>query len=249
MPANSAAENVLGTMGTVCWTVQLVPQIWKSWRTKSTEGLSHWLVFMWGVAGVFLGVYAVVQDLNIPLIVQPQLFSSLCFVSWAQCQYYDKKRSHMTAITLLATALALFGAFETAMIYAVRPSTRRGDDGPVKAFGIISAAIIASALLPQYYEIYKRGEVKGISIMFMTIDCLGGVFSDLSLVFKGGNFDLIACITYSLAVVLDGIVLLLAAILNPLARRRRRRLAVQIAIAEDVPSQSSIPRVFTRRFS
>ena len=66
MPANPVAENVLGTMGgslsvskfrapahpllvlvsagTICWTVQLVPQVWKSWRTKSTEGLSEYLV-------------------------------------------------------------------------------------------------------------------------------------------------------------------------------------------------------------
>ena len=70
MPANPVAENVLGTMGklafvsnldireleagtdidsrllvagTICWTIQLVPQVWKSWRTKSTEGLSEYL--------------------------------------------------------------------------------------------------------------------------------------------------------------------------------------------------------------
>ena len=38
----------------------------------------------WGVAGAFLGTYSVVQDLNVPLILQPQLFSLLSFVSWAQ---------------------------------------------------------------------------------------------------------------------------------------------------------------------
>jgi hypothetical protein len=63
MLSNPIAENVFGTLGgwssssdgaladapplitgTICWTVQLVPQIWKSWREKSTEGLSPWLV-------------------------------------------------------------------------------------------------------------------------------------------------------------------------------------------------------------
>ena len=33
-------------LGTICWTVQLIPQVWKSWRAKSTEGLSHWLVYV-----------------------------------------------------------------------------------------------------------------------------------------------------------------------------------------------------------
>ena len=53
---------------------------------------------------------------------------------------------------------------------------------------------------PQYYEIYKHREVVGISITFMLIDLLGGVFSDLSLAFKA-PFDVIAAITYSLVIV------------------------------------------------
>jgi hypothetical protein len=65
MPVNAVAENVFGTMGktphlvhdhhtftvlsltgTIFWSVQLIPQIFKSWRTKSTEGLSPWLVYV-----------------------------------------------------------------------------------------------------------------------------------------------------------------------------------------------------------
>lgn len=37
----------------------------------------------------------------------------------------------------------------------------RGVEGPVMAFGIISAVLLAAALLPQYYEIWKYKEVKG----------------------------------------------------------------------------------------
>ena len=40
--------------------------------------------FLWGLSGAFLGVYVVVQNLNIPLILQPQLFGILCMISWAQ---------------------------------------------------------------------------------------------------------------------------------------------------------------------
>ena len=53
---------------------------------------------------------------------------------------------------------------------------------------------------PQYYEIYKYKEVIGISITFMCIDLMGGVFNDLSLVFKD-KFDVVAGITYSLVLV------------------------------------------------
>jgi hypothetical protein len=40
----------------------------------------------------------------------------------------------------------------------------------------------------------------GISITFMIVDLLGGVFSDLSLAFKE-DFDIIASIAYTLVVV------------------------------------------------
>lgn len=56
------------------------------------------------------------------------------------------------------------------------------------------------SISPQYYEIWKHGEVIGISILFMLVDLMGGVFSDLSLVFKK-KLDIIAAVTYSIVVV------------------------------------------------
>jgi len=89
-----------GDQGTVLWAGQLAPQVWKSWREHSTSGLSPWLVYVnrygliivslmhlrliWGFSSLFLGVYAILQDLNIPLMVQPQLFGFLALVCWGQ---------------------------------------------------------------------------------------------------------------------------------------------------------------------
>jgi uncharacterized protein with PQ loop repeat len=86
--ANAVAENVCGTIGAVLWSIQIIPQIWKSYRTKDTEGLSTMLMLcvstlrmaaepligfspfsIWACAGLFLGTYAIVQNINIPIIV------------------------------------------------------------------------------------------------------------------------------------------------------------------------------------
>ncbi|KAJ3544713.1 hypothetical protein NM688_g5710 [Phlebia brevispora] len=222
------AENVLGTMGTVCWMTQLLPQIWKSYREKSTKGLSDFLGLLWGISGAFLGVYAIVQNLNIPLIVQPQVLSVLSLLSWTQCQYYDKGRSLATSTAMFLTILLILGGFEAGMVFAIRPAYHAGNHRPIQFFGIMSSILLSSALFPQYCEIYKYREVIGISILFMTVDFLGGIFSDLSLAFKP-KFDVIAGVAYSLVVLLDGIVILLALILNPIARRRRRREAEALA--------------------
>ena len=48
---------------------------------------------------------------------------------------------------------------------------------------------------PQYWEIYKRKEVIGLSLVFMAVDIGGGVFSILSLAFKE-KFDVFASIVY-----------------------------------------------------
>ncbi|KAH9852645.1 PQ loop repeat-domain-containing protein [Lenzites betulinus] len=225
MHVNAAAENALGTIGTVCWTIQLIPQVWKSWRTKSTEGLSEWLMLLWGLSGTTMAVYAITKDLNVPLILQPHLFCTLSYLSWAQCQYYGRKRSKWTAIAMYVGVLVLSGGFEVGMIYAIKPSYHGGNIRPVQFFGIFSSVLISLALLPQYWEIYKYKEVIGISVLFMLVDMLGGVFSDLSLAFKE-EFDIIAGVTYSLVVAMDAVVVVCAFTLNPVAKRRRKQTAI-----------------------
>ncbi|CDO69640.1 hypothetical protein BN946_scf184851.g28 [Trametes cinnabarina] len=148
-----------------------------------------------------------------------------------QCQYYGRKRSKMIAIAMFVAAVVIFAAFEVGMIFAIFPSYRAGNTAPVQFFGIFSTILIGGALLPQYYEIYKYKEVVGISLLFMSVDLMGGVFNDLSLAFKD-HFDVVAGVTYSLVVLLDGIVILCALILNPIARRRRKRPAASESAAE-----------------
>ncbi|KAJ7911325.1 PQ loop repeat-domain-containing protein [Mycena leptocephala] len=243
MATDPVAENVLGTMGAVCWTVQLIPQVWKSWREKSTDGLSPWLVLLWGIAAGFLGAYAILLDLNVPLILQPQLFGFFSLLSWGQCQYYTQKRSVRTAAALTAGAMLVVGGFETTMVFALRGAYgARTDAGlrGVQFIGISSSVIISLALFPQYVEIWRLREVVGISVLFMVVDLLGGVFSDLSLAFKD-KFDIVAAITYSLVVVLDAFVILAAMILNPrAAKRRRRENAARIAEDEAMSEAATI---------
>lgn len=40
--------NILGTIGTVMWCVQLLPQIWKNYRNKSTDGLGA-MMLVWAL--------------------------------------------------------------------------------------------------------------------------------------------------------------------------------------------------------
>lgn len=43
------AANVLGTIGTVLWSVQLIPQVYFNWKLKKTDGLPGAMMFLWAV--------------------------------------------------------------------------------------------------------------------------------------------------------------------------------------------------------
>ncbi|THH18043.1 hypothetical protein EW146_g2866 [Bondarzewia mesenterica] len=263
MPVNRVAENVLGTMGTVCWSGQMIPQLWKSWRTKSTEGLSHWLVLTWSLSSIPLAIYSIVQNLNIPLILQPQLFGFLSLLSWGQCMHYGGGHSTRKCILMIIAILIVNAAMQVGFVYAVRPPYERGEESGrrgVQFFGIFSSVMLSLALLYFYFrftlprlhvqlnylEIHKHRAVIGISITFMSIDLLGGIFSDLSLVFKP-KFDVIAGVAYSLVIVLDGLVLLAAAILNPRARKRAQAAAAAEMNPIDTPADDTTSVTMTER--
>ncbi|MCJ1257865.1 hypothetical protein MMC24_005691 [Lignoscripta atroalba] len=177
------AANVLGTIGTVFWCVQLVPQVWYNWRKKKTDGLPGLMMFLWASCAVPFGVYAIVQNFNIPIQVQPQVFCLLSLVSWTQILIYNNGWRTWTA-SLLATALGLFfGGLQAALILVLRPLYDRGISWPMTLVGVVAAVLLAAGLIPPYYEIWKRrGRVVGINWVFLSIDWLGAFFSLMALV-------------------------------------------------------------------
>ena len=182
---------MLGTIGTVLWSFQLVPQIIKSYRAKDTDGLSAYLLLIWVAGSIPQGTYLVVQNINIPLIVQPQLFSTFAIIAMAQCWRYSHGLSAQKCVVgALATGI-IAGGLEAAFYFLCRLGEQRGTSAWTKTMGITGAVLIVVGLVPQFYEIWKWKEVKGISLLFLAIDCAGGVFSLLSLVFKE-SFDGIA---------------------------------------------------------
>ena len=72
------------------------------------------------MAALPLGVYAIVQDLNVPLIVQPQLFGLFSLLSWGQCMYYGGARSRLWCAIVLGSTLVVWGALEAAFVFALR---------------------------------------------------------------------------------------------------------------------------------
>ncbi|KAF2114271.1 PQ loop repeat protein [Lophiotrema nucula] len=197
------AANILGTIGTICWCVQLLPQIWRNWRTKSTEGLPATMMFLWSASGVPFGIYAIVQNFNIPLQVQPQCFCFLCGVSWAQCLVYGRKWRAWTVTLLYSCILLVYAALQAGLVFAIRPAYARGTEWPVLFIGIIAFIVLLSGYFPIPFELIKRrGRVVGIDFIFLGIDWFGAFFSLVSLVAQE-EFDALFGTLYALCCAIE----------------------------------------------
>ncbi|TLD07855.1 hypothetical protein PgNI_10933 [Pyricularia grisea] len=194
---NAIAANVLGTLGAVCWSVQLIPQIVVNYRRHNTVGLQPSMMMLWAWAGVPLGVYNITEDFNVALRIQPQILTLLSLVTWAQCCYYDWKHWSLNRCVAVVVPLAAFmTAIQVALIFALRSARDEAHlTWPSTLMAALSAALLAAGVLRHYWDVYLHRSVRGISFIFVGIDAAGDLFSLLSVFFQP-KLDILGIVIY-----------------------------------------------------
>ncbi|KAL5002779.1 PQ loop repeat-domain-containing protein [Aspergillus recurvatus] len=198
------AANILGTIGAVCWSIQLLPQIIINHRRHDTEGLQASMIMLWAIAGVPLGVYNIVSELSIALRVQAQILTFLSLVTWAQCLYYGKALPEISSPKMhraVFSLLLLLGGLETGLIFALRSAKVRDLKWPLTLMAVLSACFLAAGVLRHYWDIYVHRTVRGISFIFVAIDAAGDLFSLVSVVFEP-HLDVLGMAIYRTELVL-----------------------------------------------
>ncbi|KAI9801230.1 MAG: hypothetical protein M1825_003504 [Sarcosagium campestre] len=214
------AANVLGTLGAVCWSVQLIPQIVINYRRHQTDGLQSSMMMLWAIAGVPLGIYNIVQEFNIALRIQPQILTLLSLATWAQCCYYGNHWPIKKCAVFVIPIAALFGGVEVALILALRIALQRDIKWPLTLMAVLSAVLLAAGVLRHYWDIYTHKTVRGISFIFVGIDAAGDIFSLISVLFQP-SLDVLGLVIYGTELVLWIGVLLCGGYYNILPRLRR----------------------------
>ena len=181
---NATVSNVFGTLGAVCWSVQLTPQIILNYRRHSAAGLSPAFMLFWAWAGIPLGIYNITSKINVSLQVQPQILSSLSLITWGQCFYYERGWSAGKVIACVLSAGCVMGGIEAALVVALRIGVKNGTEWPLILMAVLAALLLALGVMEQYLAIWKSRGVEGISFLFCLIDALGDVTSIVSVVFE-----------------------------------------------------------------
>lgn len=197
------AATVLATIGTVCWCVQLIPQIWYNWRRKNCEGFPPIMMFLWAFCGIPFSIYFISTRANIVVQIQPQLFYVFCLIAWVQTLYYPPVQMNRKKIFIIVTSFVLFSAaMEGGFISFLRNLHDKGTTWPTLIFGVLASVCLAAGLVPPYIELSKRqGRVVGIHFLFLAVDLSGALFSALSVVF--GNMDVMGIILYCVCAAME----------------------------------------------
>ncbi|KAI8264683.1 thymidylate kinase [Colletotrichum sp. SAR11_239] len=196
-----AAANALGTLGAVCWSIQLIPQIIINYRRHNATGLQPSMMMLWAWAGVPLGVYNIVEDFNIALRIQPQILTFLSLATWIQCYYYERNWSVLRSLAVVTPIATVMAGIQAALVFALRIPKSRGTEWPMIVMAVLSAALLAAGVLRHYWDIYVHRTVRGISFIFVAIDAAGDVFSLASIFFQP-SVDILGAIIYATEFVL-----------------------------------------------
>lgn len=150
----------------------------------------------WALAGIPLGVYNLVQNLNIALQIQPHILIILSLVTWSQCQYYGAKWTYIRILASVVGLTVLIGGIEVGLFFGLRLAWDRGHQWPMTLMAVLAAVLLCVGVLRYYYEIYRSRDVKGISFTFVLIDYGGDLASIVALVFAP-RLDILGIVVYS----------------------------------------------------
>ncbi|CAJ0756693.1 8301_t:CDS:2 [Entrophospora sp. SA101] len=81
----------------------------------------------------------------------------------------------------LLCSILILGGIQVAGIFGIRESNKHNVKWPEVLVGILSVVLLTSGFMMQFIEIYRIKLVRGVSLIFLTIDMLGSVFSIVSL--------------------------------------------------------------------
>ncbi|KAJ9090441.1 hypothetical protein DSO57_1002747 [Entomophthora muscae] len=204
-------RELLAIVALVLWSVQLLPQVYKNHKSKSTTGLSAWAFILWALANVLVASNSYVNQVVLPIFLQPQVFCILSLVCLTQCFLYPDKvpsRSPWEGGLLLVALVVLCASLGSLWTYFVLTSNWRNQLWFSLLVGSIGPAITSIGFVPQIHNIILLKSTDGISLLFICLDIGGGVAALISLALHD-KFELTVALMYMAVLTMELILIVL----------------------------------------
>jgi uncharacterized protein with PQ loop repeat len=81
----------IGWIGAICFSICALPQAIKSYRDKTSEGISHAFLLLWLIGEILTLAYVVLTTVQMPLIVN-YVFNLICLFVILYYYYMPTKK-------------------------------------------------------------------------------------------------------------------------------------------------------------
>ncbi|XP_009276459.1 PREDICTED: cystinosin [Aptenodytes forsteri] len=199
------ADEVIGWIYFLAWSISFYPQLFENWRRKSVVGLSFdfialnltgfiaYSVFNVGLFWIplikeeFLVSYP--SGVN-PVAINDVFFSlhavTLTLLTVIQCCIYERASQKVSKVVVGLLALAWIFTFTTLFLAAAEEMTWLQF---LFCFSYIKLAVTLIKYFPQAYMNFRRKSTEGWSIGNVLLDFTGGSFSLLQMFLQSYNND------------------------------------------------------------
>lgn len=171
---NSIASFVFGVLSIIFYSVVYYPQFYVIYKTKKTDGISIWMLLVWGQADFLSLVGVIVLNLELSLIIIGWYHAFIGFLMTLYTLYYEKgdKVKKYIAVGLY------YGINISVSLYLTIVFLYNYEAGTV--LGWASSIFYVIGRLPQLYLNYRRKTTEGLSMLMYIFTILGNTFYLLS---------------------------------------------------------------------
>ena len=178
MSTDNSTEISLGVISMIFYGITYFPQMYKIWKTKSSEGVSMWSVLMWAQADALSLVASILLQLDIMVVIICWYHFFMDLIMIYMMIYFEKvHNSKMISYVAIFVTINLLSNCLINILY-YRNSGNEVQYLIGEVFAWVTTCIYIVGRFPQIFHLQKT--IEGLSVL-MFVFAIGGNASYLSL--------------------------------------------------------------------
>ena len=167
--SSSITSFVFGILSILFYSVVYYPQFYLIYKTKKTDGISIWMLLVWGQADFMSLIGTVILNLELSLIIIGWYHAVVGLLMTLYTLYYEKGNKlvkYISVIIYYIINVSVCVYLTSTMLYNYEAGT---------TVGWISSVLYIIGRFPQLYLNYTRKTTEGLSILMYVFTILGNI--------------------------------------------------------------------------
>jgi uncharacterized protein with PQ loop repeat len=161
---------VLSILSIIFYSIVYFPQVYTTWKRKSSEGVSLWMFALWTQADCMSLIGVVLLQLNLSIIVIGWYHFLVGVAMLIFTFYFKPKKEVYDGIFVMLIPAINIVVCAVVMVYVTGVQAIAGD-----VFGWLTATIYILGRLPQIHLDYVRKSTDGLNIWMYIFTILGNL--------------------------------------------------------------------------